>query len=1019
MIPGDGARRLENEVRFRSRSTALVVVGALVGGLAAGITATPAMAATPSPAQQWTDVQALVGPINGVWTDQSYSGAISDTMPDTALIGNGDVGVTSAGGTGFKTFYFSKGDFWRGNPEVAIAAIGGVRISPNVSATTGTFSEQQDILTGNIDTSMSLGGVPVTMRTWIAADTNLVVTQLTSNGGAVQVKSETFAGSVQNASGYTNTSGIQGQTAWATRTTPSGGNWVSRASLATRVIGATVTTSSSGATSKLVFTLPAGGTVQIVTGVAGGGQNPADPAPTAWTLAGNQTASTVSTFYNAHVEWWKQFWLKSYIDFNDSALEKYYYGHLYLLGSASRAGKMAPMMSGIWTTTDSPKWDGDAHLNYNWQANFYGAYSSNRPELALPMFDVVTAYLPQARIRAANDVDRVNASYAASRFPSGGVTGGGVLFPVGIGPYGSTTDDNYHQQVANSLFTATQYIQYYDYTQNTSWASSTGYPFLKEVGRFFEQYLEFDSASQQYRLYSGPHEGTWARNSTSDIGMIKAVFSSLGEISTDLNVDSGLRANWANIVSKLPAPATTTNNGVTVFALGDPGTFVGSDTRAFHPGDNTVNLEFIHPGDQLGFNSSSTDRNRAIDTLNQMNSWGQENSFPKVFTQAARVGYPAASLISQFKGQINSKTAANLRVKDNNHGLEKAGAIEALDNMMLQSDDGIVRVFPVWPSGNNASFVKLREREALLFSSALSGGTVQYVDVTAEKARTVRLQSPWPSTNVTIAQVGGGSVSYTVSGNVIQFAAAAGATYSITSNGGGGSTPTFYQDTVFGGTGVSLGVGTYTTSQMTAAGIPNNWVSSIRVPAGFTVQVYDGDIAGTSWSYTSDNGNMVTTGNNDVTSSIRITSSSGGTDLALNATASASTTEGSFFPSRAVNGQWTANSGYEGWVSTIGTTQWLVLDLGSAKTFTRWVVRHDQAARPAEGANNTRSFELQVSSNGTSWTTVDSVSGNSTATTDRTIASQTFRYVRLNITEAVQSGTSNPRARIGQIQLFG
>ena len=1008
-----------------TRPLAALAVGALIGSLAVGLTAAPAVAATPSPAQQWTDVQALISPIKGVWTDQTYPGAVSDLMPDTALIGNGDVGVTSAGGTGFKTFYFSKGDFWRGNPDVAIAGIGGVRISPNGSTSTGTFREEENILTGDIDTTMSLGGVPVTMRTWIAADTNLVVTQITSTGGAVQLKSETFAGTVQNAAGYTNVSGVQDQTAWATRTTPSGGNWGSRASLATRVIGATATASSSGATSKLVFTLPAGGTVRIVTGVAGGGQNPADPASAAWTLAGNQTAATADSLYNAHVEWWKQFWLKSYIDFNDAALEKYYYGQLYLLGSASRAGKVAPMMSGIWTTTDSPRWDGDAHLNYNWQANFYGAYSSNRPELARSMFDVVSAYLPQARTRAANDIDRVNAGYAASRFPSGGVTGGGVLFPVGIGPFGSTTDDNYHQQVGNSLFTVTQYISYYDYTQDTSWLSSQGYPFMKEVGRFFEQYLEFDSASQKYRLFTGPHEETWARNSTADIGMLKSLFTALVDASTDLNVDSGLRANWSNIASKLPAPATTTNNGVTVYALGDPGTFVGSDTRPFHPGDNTVNLEFVHPGGQLGLSSPVADRNRAIDTLNQMNSWGQENSFPKVFTQAARVGYPAASLISQFKTQLAGHTAANLRIKDNNHGLEKAGAIEALDDLMVQTDAGITRVFPVWPSGNNASFVKLRQPEALLFSSALSGGAVQYVDVTAEKARTVRLQSPWASTNVTVAQVGGGNVAYTVSGTVIQFSAAAGATYSITPNGGGGGVtkPTFYQDTAFGGTGVGLGVGSYTTAQMTAAGIPNNWVSSMRIPAGFSVQVYDGDLSGTSWTYTGDNANMVTTGNNDVVSSIRITSTGGTTDLALGATATASATEGSFTASRAVNGQWTANSGYEGWVSTVGKPQWIVLDLGSAKTFTRYVIRHDQAARPAEAANNGRDFQFQVSSNGTSWTTVDTVAGNTAATTDRTIASQTFRYVRVYLTEPTQSSTpdstTNPRGRIGQIQLFG
>jgi hypothetical protein len=207
---------------------------------------------------------------------------------------------------------------------------------------------------------------------------------------------------------------------------------------------------------------------------------------------------------------------------------------------------------------------------------------------------------------------------------------------------------------------------------------------------------------------------------------------------------------------------------------------------------------------------------------------------------------------------------------------------------------------------------------------------------------------------------------------------------------------------------------------MTAAGLPNNWVSSLRVPSGYTVVAYDGDLTGTSWTYTADNASFVTTGNNDVVSSVRITATAGSTNLALGATATASTTEGTFTPSRAVNGAWT--SGYEGWVSTVGNAQWVALDLGSAKTFSRYVVRHDSAARPAETANNTKDFTFQVSSNGTTWNTVDTVTGNTAATTDHTIASQTFRYVRINITTATQGTTAdslnNPRARIGQIELY-
>ncbi|MFC7645199.1 hypothetical protein ACFQX6_34570 [Streptosporangium lutulentum] len=89
-----------------------------------------AQAATPTPTQQWTEVQQLLAGIKGQWTNQAYSDAVSRSMPNTALLGNGDIGVTSGGGDGFKTFYISKGNFWAGNPSPSLVALGGVTIAP-------------------------------------------------------------------------------------------------------------------------------------------------------------------------------------------------------------------------------------------------------------------------------------------------------------------------------------------------------------------------------------------------------------------------------------------------------------------------------------------------------------------------------------------------------------------------------------------------------------------------------------------------------------------------------------------------------------------------------------------------------------------------------------------------------------------------------------------------------------------------------------------------------------------------
>ena len=65
---------------------------------------------------------------------------------------------------------------------------------------------------------------------------------------------------------------------------------------------------------------------------------------------------------------------------------------------------------------------------------------------------------------------------------------------------------------------------------------------------------------------------------------------------------------------------------------------------------------------------------------------------------------------------------------------------------------------------------------------------------------------------------------------------------------------------------------------------------------------------------------------------------------------------------------------------------------------------------------NTRDFTLQVSSNGTTWTTVATVTGNTASVTNHPITTTTARYVRLNITAPTQ--TTDNAARIYEVEVY-
>ena len=117
-------------------------------------------------------------------------------------------------------------------------------------------------------------------------------------------------------------------------------------------------------------------------------------------------------------------------------------------------------------------------------------------------------------------------------------------------------------------------------------------------------------------------------------------------------------------------------------------------------------------------------------------------------------------------------------------------------------------------------------------------------------------------------------------------------------------------------------------------------------------------------------------------------------------------------PAKAVNGS-VAGGNLDKWCS-LGASKWLQVDLGSSQSVNRLVVKH-AGAGGENTAWNTRDFTLQVSTNGTSWSTVATVTGNTASTTTHAITAVSARYIRLNIT----SPGADAAARIYEFEAYG
>jgi serine/threonine protein kinase/outer membrane protein OmpA-like peptidoglycan-associated protein len=113
-------------------------------------------------------------------------------------------------------------------------------------------------------------------------------------------------------------------------------------------------------------------------------------------------------------------------------------------------------------------------------------------------------------------------------------------------------------------------------------------------------------------------------------------------------------------------------------------------------------------------------------------------------------------------------------------------------------------------------------------------------------------------------------------------------------------------------------------------------------------------------------------------------------------------------PGRAVNGS-TSGGNLDKWCSDI-LPSFLQVDLGETFSVASFILRHASAG--GESADfNTRDFDIQVSINGTDFTTVVKVIGNTQGVTAHTIAPTLVRFVRLNITVPAQQ----PGVRLSRI----
>ena len=119
-------------------------------------------------------------------------------------------------------------------------------------------------------------------------------------------------------------------------------------------------------------------------------------------------------------------------------------------------------------------------------------------------------------------------------------------------------------------------------------------------------------------------------------------------------------------------------------------------------------------------------------------------------------------------------------------------------------------------------------------------------------------------------------------------------------------------------------------------------------------------------------------------------------------------------PAKAVNGS--VSGGTSDKFCTLDATKVLQVDLGSTMGVSKFVVRHAGAGGESTSFD-TQDYDIQVSTDGTSFTTVVQVRNNTADVTTSTV-STTARFIRLNVLQAEQGSGTGGAARIYEFQAY-